>query len=313
MSTPQDPCRAALIKRFRRFNRFYTRTIGLLNRRLNNGPLNLAEARTLFEIRRTPCISAGVLAEMLDMDRGQLSRILSKLQTSGLIERDSAPSGRKAVPLQPTPQGIALLENVETAADSHAAALLRQLDAEQGERLGSALEEVERLLAATPPPEDGFALRPPRSGDMAWIMERHARLYGREHGFDADFERYVLLGLAAFAQLPDPQRSGLFLAESQGRRLGSVGIVEASDNMAQLRWLLVTPEARGKGVGRALVAHACAFAAEQGYAGIILWTLSSLAPARALYQSLGFKLTESRPGTMGGRVVTEERWEHRLA
>jgi DNA-binding MarR family transcriptional regulator/GNAT superfamily N-acetyltransferase len=332
MRRRHEPSRTALIDRFRRFNRFYTNIIGVLRRRLHDSPLRLAEARTLFEIRNAPGISAVALSGMLHMDRSQLSRILTRLHKTGLIQRDSAPAGRKAVPLHPTPKGIGILDDVDAAANAHAAALLRHLDDEAATRLDAALAEVEALLApqagcngrdrlegrgSQKSRENSFSLRPARSGDMAWIIDRHVRLYGAEHGFDADFERYVLLSLAAYTQLPDSLRSGLFLAETQGRRLGSVGIVQAQgnpaqENMAQLRWLLVTPEARGKGVGRALVQHACDFSAEHGYAGIFLWTLDFLAPARRLYASFGFRLSETKPGLMGGQSIVEERWERRL-
>lgn len=308
----QHNSKADLIARFRHFNRFYTNTLGLLRRRLLESRLGLAEARTLFEICKAPGCSAVTLSGMLCMDRSQLSRIITKLHTSGLIERDSKPSGRKAVPLHPTAKGINVLNAVDTAATAHAAALLRHLDDAAAERLSAALNEVTNLLSPPTSPEQSVTIRPAQSGDMAWIIDRHAALYEREHGFDADFERYVLLGLAAYVQLTDPHRSGLFIAEEAGHRLGSVGIVETEANMAQLRWLLVTPEARGKGVGRALVQQACTFAAEHKYARMFLWTLACLTPARDLYTSFGFQLMETKEGCMGGQAMIEERWELQL-
>jgi GNAT superfamily N-acetyltransferase len=164
--------------------------------------------------------------------------------------------------------------------------------------------------AATPTP-GAVALRPARSGDMGRVITHHADVYGAEYGFTGDFERYVLLGLAALAQGSN-EREGLWIAERDGAFLGCVGVVEAEANAAQLRWLLVLPEARGLGLGRRLVECAVDFCRAQGYASILLWTLRALDAARGLYASSGFHLAEARNGTMGGRPHVEERWEMEL-
>lgn len=295
------------IAHFRRFNRFYTNTLGLLSRRLLDSPLGLAEARVLYELRETPGIFAVTLSASLGMDRGQLSRIISRLHRAGYIERDSSPSGRKGVPLNPAPAGLNLLDELDQAANEHAASLLGHLDGPASDNLTSALNTVERLLAPRCPQAD-LIIRPARSGDMAWIIDRHVALYEREYGFDMDFEGYVLLGLAAYLELPDKSRSRIFIAEQCGNRLGSVAIVENENNQAQLRWLLVSPKARGKGVGRKLIREAIGFATTKRYASIFLWTLSFLTPARKLYESFNFDLIEAKKSNMGGKQLTEERW-----
>lgn len=302
------------ITRFRRFNRFYTNTLGLLRRRLLDSPLGLAEARVLFEIRQTPGIHAVALARSLGMDRGQLSRIIAKLHRSGHIARSTAPSGRKGVPLHPARAGLKLLEEIDAAADRQAQQLLGHLDGPAADALTAALDTAHRLLApcgsdATEGGESPVIIRTAESGDLAWIIDRHAALYQSEHGFNADFEKYVLLGLAAYLELPDPSRSRIFIAERAGQRLGSVAVVQSAAARGQLRWLLVTPQARGLGTGRALVRQALEFAADAGYGAIFLWTLSFLKPARRLYESFGFTLAESKQSTMGGTSLTEERWE----
>jgi len=161
----------------------------------------------------------------------------------------------------------------------------------------------------TPSPE--LTIRPSAPGDMGWIIERHAALYLQEYGFDAEFERYVLLGLAAYAQAASP-RSQLWLAELSGRRVGSIGIVDAGENLAQLRWLLVEPEARGLKLGRRLAETALDYAREQSYSGVFLWTLAMLPAARALYARLGFTLSEQKTGLMGGMELIEEKWSLRF-
>jgi GNAT superfamily N-acetyltransferase len=154
-------------------------------------------------------------------------------------------------------------------------------------------------------------IREAGSADLGRIITRHAELYGREQGFGDDFALYVLKGLAEYAD-KDPSRSRVWIAEADGVWAGSMGVVEASPERAQLRWLLVEPEARGLGLGKKLFLHALEFCREHGYSEAFLWTVDALKPARAMYAALGFSLAETKQGEMGGVPVTEELWRLEL-
>jgi len=299
------------IEAFRRFNRFYTRLLGLFNRRLLDGPLNLAEARTLFEIAASPGVSAAVLSRELGMDRGQLSRLLARLLKQNLIERHGSPAGRKALPLHPTPLGRKLMVALEAAADHQADNLIGSLDAKKSARLRAALSEVETIMGsenrAHDPGRGDVRIREAVSGDLGWIITRHAEIYSLEYGFTQEFEIYVLLGLAEYLE-KDRSGSRVWIAEHGGAAAGAVGIVELSQDCAQLRWLLVEPHARGLGVGKKLVEQAVSFCRERNYGQVLLWTLQDLHAARALYKSFGFNLVEEKKGVMGGQPMIEECW-----
>ena len=147
-----------------------------------------------------------------------------------------------------------------------------------------------------------------RPGDVGWIVRRHGILYAREHGFDATFEAYVAAPLAACVLAPST-RDRIWIAERDGENVGCAAVVtETSPDVAQLRWLLVEPEARGQGVGRALLAEAVEFAREAGYAAMVLWTVSALEHAARLYRSMGFAKVEGVPGQRWGVGVTEEKY-----
>ena len=118
----------------------------------------------------------------------------------------------------------------------------------------------------------------------------HGRLYAEEHGFDGTFEGYVAMGLVQLALADDPSRSGLWvaepggtLAEGGGTVVGSIAIVGRSDTEAQLRFFLVHPGHRGRGIGRALLDVALGFCRRQGYERVFLWTVRGLDAARRLY------------------------------
>src|SRR5438128_2727929 len=148
-------------------------------------------------------------------------------------------------------------------------------------------------------------------GDLGSIVHLHGTLYAREYGFDPTFEAYVAGPLAEFVRRASP-RERLWIAERDGRILGSVAVVAASPQIAQLRWFLVDPCARGAGLGKRLLHEAIAFAKERGYGGMILWTVSALAAAGHLYHAAGFQRVEEKPGRMWGVEVVEEKYELEL-
>ncbi|BBD08654.1 bifunctional helix-turn-helix transcriptional regulator/GNAT family N-acetyltransferase [Desulfovibrio ferrophilus] len=298
------------IEAFRRFNRFYTRILGLFSPRLMGSGQTLVEARILYELWQQPGLSSADLMRLLDMDRGQLSRVIAGLCRQGLVLKKETHAGRRAIPLNLTPQGLRVMKELDLMSSRQAEGLLSSLGAAGRKRLAQAMGEVEALLGAGawPSSEGEVVVRTARSGDMGWVVQRHGELYRDSHGFNEEFEKYVLLGLAEFARKASP-KSGLWVAEQSGQVLGSIGIVESEGEMAQLRWLIVDPQARGLGLGRKLVDQAVTFSREQGYKGIFLWTIDSLLPAIRLYQSFGFELTEIKPGKMGGITLTEQRMD----
>ena len=150
-----------------------------------------------------------------------------------------------------------------------------------------------------------------RPGDVEAIVRLHGSIYSREFGFDSTFEAYVAAPLAAFARQISP-RERIWIAEQDGRVVGSVAIVSASDDIAQLRWFLVDPATRGSGLGTTLLREAVAFCRASGYRLVVLWTVSALAAAGRLYRAAGFDKSEERPGRRWGVDVVEEKYEMAL-
>lgn len=148
-----------------------------------------------------------------------------------------------------------------------------------------------------------------KPGDMGAVLKLHGLLYAREHGFDCTFEGYVAQGLAEFALALDTWRDRLWIAEAGGEVIGSIAILHREGGEAQLRWFLVAPEARGRGLGRELLQGAVAFSRERGYERIFLWTLKHLAAACHLYTSAGFVRAAEKTHLLWGREITEERYD----
>ncbi len=148
-----------------------------------------------------------------------------------------------------------------------------------------------------------------RPGDLAAIIGLHGVLYDREHGFDIRFEAHVAEPLGKVVRRGLTDRERIWLVEHDGELLGTIAIVEESPGTAQLRWFLVAPEARGKGLGHRLLDEAIRFSRDAGYEKIILWTVSALTDAARLYRMAGFRKVEEHPGQPWGRDVVEEKYE----
>lgn len=149
-------------------------------------------------------------------------------------------------------------------------------------------------------------------GDIGSVTALHGIVYAKEYGFDPTFEAYVAGPLAEFVLRGSP-RERIWLAERDGRLVGCVAVVAESPDVAQLRWFLVAPGARGAGLGRRLLDEALAFSRAEGYGRMILWTVSALETAGRLYRSAGFERVEAVPGRRWGVDVVEERYEMTLA
>ena len=150
-----------------------------------------------------------------------------------------------------------------------------------------------------------------KPGDIGYLTYLHGVLYAKECGWDHTFESYVAIPLSRFAQ-SHSERERIWLLESSGVIAGSIAIVNSSDANAQLRWFLLHPDLRGRGLGRALMEDAMAFCRAQTYQTVFLWTEARLTVAAALYRSVGFQLTEEISHEQWGTTVVEQRYDKTL-
>ena len=151
-------------------------------------------------------------------------------------------------------------------------------------------------------------LRPFRPDDAAWLVDRHQALYTRDEGFDDSFGPLVAGILDDFIATRDPAREQGWIAEDAGQRLGSVFCVDAGGGVAKLRLFLLVPEARGKGLGKRLLATCMGFARDRGYREMVLWTHESHRAACALYAAAGWQLEASKPVQSFGVALVEQTW-----
>lgn len=313
--------RADQIESLRAFNRFYTRRVGVLAPYPDSG-LSLAEVRVLYELAQTrhtseAAPSASELGLELGLDAGYLSRILQGFETRGWLTRARSAQDARRSELRLTQAGEAAFAPLRAQARKDAQALLAPLPEPRRAQLVDALASVQALLEAPTAPdaastEPAVVLRDPQPGDLGWVVQQHGEVYAREYGFNAEFEALVADLVAGYVRKHQPEWERCWIAELAGERVGAVFVVRKSKTVAQLRMLILSPAARGHGIGARLTDECLLFARAKGYRKMMLWTNSCLTAARAIYAQRGFQLTKSEAYTGFGQPLVSEIWELRL-
>jgi DNA-binding MarR family transcriptional regulator/GNAT superfamily N-acetyltransferase len=306
--TPLDERVAAM----RRFTRFYTRQIGLLQEGLLASPFSLAQSRVLYELANREAPTSSELAGDLGLDAGYLSRILRGFSAQGFIAKTRSDSDARQQHLRLTRKGLAAFAPLDRGSHDEVAAMLEKLNGDQQAKLIDAMRTVERLLGTDAPGNGSYMLRPHRPGDMGYVVGRHGALYAQEYGWDITFEALVAEIVAAFIRDYDVAREYCWIAEVDGEPAGSVFVVRHTDTIAKLRLILVEPRARGLGIGARLVDECLRFARQAGYRRMTLWTQSILVSARRIYQRAGFRLVKEEPHHSFGHDLIGETWETKL-
>ncbi|MBV2363827.1 GNAT family N-acetyltransferase [Streptomonospora nanhaiensis] len=301
----------------RAFNRFFTRRVGVLRPTLLDSPWTLTEVRIMYELRHRGRTEALALRRDLDMDPGQLSRVLSRLERGGLVVRSPSPDDGRRQLVELTAEGSRVSAELDERSNTQIEELIAHLAPADRQRLLAALATVRHLLDAPAArraarggaPEPAVLLRAPRPGDLGWVVERHGALYAAEYGWDRTFEASVARIVADFGAGFDPAAEAMWIAELDGERVGCVACVRDDAQTARLRLLFVEPSARGLGTGSRLVGTCVAFAREAGYRRMTLSTVSVLRSALRIYEAAGFRLTRSAPARLYGADLVPQDWD----
>ncbi|MFE0201291.1 GNAT family N-acetyltransferase, partial [[Kitasatospora] papulosa] len=212
-----------------------------------------------------------------------------------------------------TPRGREATALLDERSREAVGRLLADVPAVEQPRLTEAMRTVRDILGEVRPDRQGRGegpmLRDPVPGELGWIVQRHGALYAAEYGWNADFEGLVARIVADFAQDHDPHLERVWIAELDGRPVGSVMCVrDEAPATARLRLLLVEPEARGHRLGERLVGAVVDFARDVGYRELVLWTNDVLTAARSIYQRAGFTLVAEQPHRSYGADLVGQDW-----
>lgn len=300
-----------LTEKFRHFNRFYTEKIGVLNNRLVDSEFSLTEARVLYEIAHQDGLSALNLQNLLHIDRGQLSRILKDFESKMLVSRSADKKDARKKNLHLTPQGKKAFSKLNQLSQKTMRQLLSHLDEAQKNKLLSAINDVEACLSDSTSSLN-YQLRQIQPGDIGYIAHRQMLLYQQAYGWDINYEIIAAEILCDFVKNFHHGKEQSWIAEADGKIIGSVFLARETDEISKLRLLYVESDARGLGLGTRLVEECVNFAKQAGYQKMKLWTQSCLISARRIYKQFGFKPTKIESHQLFGFEMDGEYWELEL-
>lgn len=292
--------------RFRAFNRFYTKVLGLLTSGLLETPYSLAESRILFELGSSEIKSPSELADELRLNLGYVSRVLTGLKERGLVRSQTSRDDARRQLVELTKKGVKAFELLDARSSQQVREMLEHLSGDEQERLMSTIAAIESLLGEKR--DHVVVLRALIPGDFGWVVHRHGELYAQEYGWDETFEGLVARIVADYIDHRDPRRESAWIAEVNGSRIGCIFCTKKTEDLAQLRILLVEPSVRGMGVGTRLVEECIRFATRAGYEKLMLWTNDVLVDARRIYERAGFRLVEEEAHHSFGVDLVGQNW-----
>ncbi|WP_336831490.1 MarR family winged helix-turn-helix transcriptional regulator [Staphylococcus pseudoxylosus] len=130
----------------RKFNRFYTRMLGVFDESVFELNYSLLEMRTLGEIGRNKGITGNSLSKYLNIDKGYLSRILNKLIKNQLIFKEKNERDNRVYHLFLTNDGEELNQYVEKESDEKVVELLKPLKDDEIQELKRSMASIESIL-----------------------------------------------------------------------------------------------------------------------------------------------------------------------
>ncbi|NJM43818.1 MAG: GNAT family N-acetyltransferase [Brachymonas sp.] len=192
-----------------------------------------------------------------------------------------------------------------------AAALLQPLNAQSEQRVLAAMQRIQTEMGNEVQAHQPalITLRSPEPGDIGWVIREHGRVYAREYGWNWEFEALVAGICADFVKHYQPEWERCWIAQMGQELVGSAFVARKNKTTAQLRMLILSPQARGLGLGARLTDECLSFARAKGYQKMVLWTNSVLTQAREIYARRGFVLTKSEPYVGFGHQLVSETWE----
>ena len=298
--------RAAII---RGFNRFYTHQIGVLQEHLLQSDFSLTEIRVMYELSSRGDLTSADLCQMLGLDAGYLSRLISGFEKKGLIQKVRSVTDARAVQLHLSDLGRSVLAPLENQTQQEVIALLQALPEQQQQQLTASMQRIQTLLQGGTP---SYLLRDPQPGDMGLVVQQQSALYAREYHWNWEFEALVAEIVAKYLREFDPSAERCWIAEMDGEVVGSIFVVRHDETTAKLRMLYVDASARGMGIGQRLVEECLRFARNAGYKSMLLWTVDALTDARKLYQKAGFRLVDEEATVSFGKSLISETWAREL-
>jgi DNA-binding MarR family transcriptional regulator/GNAT superfamily N-acetyltransferase len=304
-----------LIHAVRRFNRFYTNILGLLDQHLLNSEFSLSEARVLYEICHTEKCTAKNLSEELRIDPGYLSRMIKHFEKHGLTYRVQSTQDGRLYYLYLTDQGKDTLSKLDALSNRQIDQMLSRLPEQDQHKLAEGIQTIENALSGKPEPvREKIIIRSElKPGDIGFLIHLHGWIYAEECGYNHVFESYVCKTFYDLLENYNPKMDRFWFAQANGAMIGAIAIVGHSSQKAQLRWFILHPQFRGLGLGSTLLNEALQYSREKGFQKVFLETTEDQKTAIKMYMKAGFKKVAEHGNHTWGKNLVEQTFELNLS
>lgn len=138
--------RSLSVGKIRAFNRFYMPLMNVLGNDYLNSRYSAAEARVLFEINESEGCNAAYLSQLMNLDKGYLSRIVKSHEEKGFVSRKRSSADKRSYSLFLTVEGKRKAEELAKASDGEIASILDGLSEEDETDLIDAIDTITRIL-----------------------------------------------------------------------------------------------------------------------------------------------------------------------
>ena len=276
----REPRFAEQVSTVRQFNRFYTARLGLLRRRHLDGEFALTEARILYEIGARPGMTASALCQILELDAGYISRLLSALTRRKLVRQSTSAADAREKLLTLTVTGRKAVAQLDRQSTTQIEKMIAHLAAGDRDAMVAALERVRSILAEpSKPPVRIERLRSSSREALAILHEYYEAVHV--------VRRDTPAGIQKMLKAPD---SAMWLAFLANEIVGCVVLrrLETIPRAAECKRLYVRPTARGNRIADKLLDAMEAFARSRDFQWIYLDTYDDLKTAIALYERRGY-------------------------
>jgi len=303
---PLDQKIAAL----RRFARFFSQRLGALEAGPAGSPYSATEVRVLAELAEYQHRTVTALSRSLGLDAGYLSRVLRRLETTGIVTRSADAADSRQQPMSLTEAGRAEVATLDAITTARYSSLVRMLPPHVHAPILDAMERIEGAFAIDVPARDAapYLLRPHRIGDISLVVQRSIGSGIEEFEFGGSYESVMLRAAAHFVDRFDAERDCVWIAERNDVPVGSVFVQRLTEESAELLLLHVESQARGIGIGRRLISEAIAFATRAGYGTLQLEMLDVMKTARLLFHAAGFRHVSEAADGRFGRALQRQVW-----
>jgi DNA-binding MarR family transcriptional regulator len=287
------------IAAMRRFTRFFAQRLGVLEAGPAGSSYSATEVRVLAELGQYDERTVTALSRSLGLDAGYLSRVIRRLETTGVVSKSASSADNRQQPLALTPQGQAEVRTIEAIAVSRYSALIRTLPAHVHPQVLDAMERLEGAFGSDVPGRDAtpYLLRPHRAGDLSYITARSIASCMEEFEFGAEYERETLQLSAQFLATFDATRECCWVAERDGVVVGAIALHRSSATEGRVVLWFVESQARGAGIGRRLLSEALLFADRAQYESVRAELSGPMKSARFLLHAAGFRYSDQQIST----------------